>query len=135
MTKRFETKQDLINEEEVIKIITKNKSKYTKLGENEIDFLIDGKSYIEVKCSPNKSNKYKYQILSLIKVVKMQHYSRKLPTFLFYKYTDCIMYINVKDIKGNIKWFERKKNINIRNAVNDSELVVYIPKNEFKIFE
>ena len=135
MSTRYESRQDLVNEEEVVKIFTGGKHPVVKLGKNDIDFLVKDIAYIEVKCSPNDSKQFNFQVLSLIKVVKMQEYSRKLPTYLVYRYSDCIMYINVQDIKGNVKWFERKKGIeNRKDATNDKELVIYIPKCEMKVF-
>lgn len=135
MSTRFETNEDLANEEEVIKIFTRGKHPYVKLGKHDIDYLVTDVAYVEVKCSPNKSTKYRYQVVNLRKIVKMQDCSRELPTYLVYRYTDCIMYIEVKDIVGEVKWFERKKGVeNRKGATNDNELVCYIPKNKMKTF-
>ena len=125
---RFETQQDLDNEERVIKAFTKG-TPYQKLGDHDIDYLIPDRAYVEVKCINSLSTTYDTQILSLIKLVKLQEASRKLPTFVVFAYTDKIMYINFNDIDGYIKHSGRKQR---KGAANDREILVFIDKNKLK---
>lgn len=121
---RFESKQDLENEERVIKAFTKGVP-YQKLGDNDIDYLIPDRAYVEVKCVNSSSTAYNVQILSLIKLVKLQEASRKLPTFVVFAYTDKIMYINFNDIDGYIKHSGREQR---KGAANDREILVFIDR-------
>lgn len=133
---RYETKQDLINEEEVIKHFTKGEHPYEKLGENDLDFVVfskDGKQkicYVEVKCTNTHSEEYKTQIISVKKLKKMQDYRHKLPTYLVYRYSDCTKSIELKNVEGVLKWGGRT--VVRAGAVNDKELVVYIKKTKMK---
>lgn len=133
---RYETKQDLLNEEEVIKRFCKPAGfSYTKLEQNSLDFLVhegkEGKCFAEVKCGGVPSTKYPIQVLSLIKWEKMKTFDSLMPTFLVYKYSDdVILYIRAKDITGAVEKISRA---NPREGnTNDTEFVVKIPKSLFK---
>ena len=124
---RFETKEDLEREREIIDRICKDA---IKLGDNELDFLIKDKAYIEIKSANCKHNTPQFYLISLIKLVKMQEYNKRLPTYLFIQWTDKLTYINFKDIRGNLEPNGRT----IRNgSTNDQELMVHVDPKLFKI--
>jgi len=127
---KFETPEDIKNETSVINKIA-GANKYTKLGPYDLDFEIDGKAYIEIKCYKINSNDFNNCIVSLIKLVKMQAMSKKLPTFLFIQYKDELQYINVNDIEGQIKRGGRAPR---PGNTNDIEFLCYVDKSKFKIF-
>jgi hypothetical protein len=125
---RFETKEDLEREREIMDTISKDA---IKLGDNELDFLIKDKAYIEIKSANCKHNTPPFYLISLIKLVKMQEYSKRLPTYLFIQWTDKLTYINFKDIRGNCEPNGRT----IRNgSTNDQELMVHVDPKLFKIY-
>ena len=125
---RFETKEDLEREREIIDRICKDA---IKLGDNELDFLIKDKAYIEIKSANCKHNTPQFYLISLIKLVKMQEYNKRLPTYLFIQWTDKLTYINFKDIRGNCEPNGRT----IRNgSTNDQELMVHVDPKLFKIY-
>ncbi len=128
---RFETQADLDREEAVIKRIA-NGQKYTKLGENDLDYEIDNIAYIEIKNFTIPSTKYPTQLISCIKLVKMQERSRRMPTFFFAQYTDKLMYINVDDIEGYLKIRGRKPR---PGSTNDQEFVVNVKRSFFKEYK
>ena len=125
---RFETKEDLEREREIMNRICKDA---IKLGNNELDFLIKDKAYIEIKSYNYKHNSLKFYFISLIKLVKLQEYSKKLPTFLFMQWTDKLTYINFKDIEGHIKTNGRTPR---EGSTNDQELIVHVDPKLFKTF-
>mgnify|MGYP003626333429 CR=1 FL=1 len=127
----FETNEDLENEFNVIKKIAKD-NKIIKLSKFDIDYEIVGKAYIEIKCYKIKSNQFSHTIVSLIKLVKMQKASKKLPTFLFIQFIDDLKYINIKDIAGEIKVGGRKPR---KGSTNDLEFLCYVDTNKFKTFK
>ena len=125
---RFETKEDLEREREIMDTISKDA---IKLSDNELDFLIKDKAYIEIKSANCKHNTPPFYLISLIKLVKMQEYSKRLPTYLFIQWTDKLTYINFKDIRGNCEPNGRT----IRNgSTNDQELMVHVDPKLFKIY-
>ena len=125
---RFETKEDLEREREIMDRISKDA---IKLSDNELDFLIKDKAYIEIKSANCKHNTPPFYLISLIKLVKMQEYSKRLPTYLFIQWTDKLTYINFKDIRGNCEPNGRT----IRNgSTNDQELMVHVNPKLFKIY-
>ena len=124
---RFETKENLETERKIMDRICKDA---IKLGDYELDFLIKDKAYIEIKSYNYKHNDLQFIFISLIKLVKMQEYSKKLPTYLFIQWTDKLTYINFKDIRGNLEPNGRT----IRNgSTNDQELMVHVDPKLFKI--
>ena len=125
---RFETKEDLVREREIMDRICKDA---IKLGDYELDFLIKDKAYIEIKSANCKHNTPQFYLISLIKLVKMQEYNKRLTTYLFIQWTDKLTYINFKDIRGNCEPNGRT----IRNgSTNDQELMVHVDPKLFKIY-
>ena len=125
---RFETNEDIERERKIMDRIYKDA---IKLGDYELDFLIKDKAYIEIKSYNYKHNDLQFIFISLIKLVKMQEYSKKLPTYLFIQWTDKLTYINFKDIRGHIEPNGRT----IRNgSTNDQELMVHVDPKLFKIY-
>lgn len=123
---RFETEQDLANELEVMRQFAKG-HQFHKLGENDLDFTIPGKCFVEVKCINSSSTKYDVQIISLIKLVKMQERAKELPTFIVFRYTDAIKYINFKDINGYVRHSGREQR---EGAANDRELLLFVDRSK-----
>ena len=124
---RFETKEDLEREREIMDRICKDA---IKLGDNELDFLIKDKAYIEIKSANCKHNTPQFYLISLIKLVKMQEYNKRLPTYLFIQWTDKLTYINFKDITGHIKTNGRTPR---EGSTNDQELIVHVDPKLFTI--
>ena len=125
---RFETKEDLERERKIMDRICKDA---IKLGDYELDFLIKDKAYIEIKSYNYKHNDLQFIFISLIKLVKMQEYSKKLPTYLFIQWTDKLTYINFKDITGHIKTNGRTPR---EGSTNDQELIVHVDPKLFTIY-
>ena len=98
---------------------------FEKLGENDIDFMIPGRCYAEIKMRKVAFDVDSIEVISLIKVVKMQDKNKHLPTFLVFGFTDCIAYISVVTLIGSVKWGGREQR---NGATNDIELLLYIPK-------
>ena len=130
---RFENEKDLENENGVIdKFCKKFDAMPRKLNENDIDFSLQRLgiivAYVEVKCYTKPSTDYEFQILSMAKIVKMQEYDKKAPTFFVLKYSDDVIYfIRVVDIEGTAKYGGRKKRI---GSTNDQEMLVYCKKSK-----
>ena len=124
---RFETKENLETERKIMDRICKDA---IKLGDYELDFLIKDKAYIEIKSYNYKHNDLQFIFISLIKLVKMQEYSKKLPTYLFIQWTDKLTYINFKDITGHIKTNGRTPR---EGSTNDQELIVHVDPKLFTI--
>ena len=125
---RFETKEDLEREREIMDRISKDA---IKLSDNELDFLIKDKAYIEIKSANCKHNTPPFYLISLIKLVKMQEYSKRLPTYLFIQWTDKLTYINFKDIRGNCEPNGRTPR---EGSSNDQELMIHVDPKLFKIY-
>ncbi len=125
---RFETKEDLEREREIMNTICKDA---IKLGDNELDFLIKDKAYIEIKSYNYKHNQFDYYFISVIKYAKMQEYSKKLPTYLFIQWTDKLTYINFEDADGFIKTNGRTPR---HGSTNDQEKIVHVDPKLFKTF-
>ena len=125
---RFETKEDLERERKIMDRICKDA---IKLGDYELDFLIKDKAYIEIKSYNYKHDALQFIFISLIKLVKMQEYSKKLPTYLFIQWTDKLTYINFKDITGHIKTNGRTPR---EGSTNDQELIVHVDPKLFTIY-
>ena len=125
---RFETNEDLERERKIMDRICKDA---IKLGDYELDFLIKDKAYIEIKSYNYKHDALQFIFISLIKLVKMQEYSKKLPTYLFIQWTDKLTYINFKDITGHIKTNGRTPR---EGSTNDQELIVHVDPKLFTIY-
>ena len=125
---RFETKEDLEREREIMNRICKDA---IKLSDNELDFLIKDKAYIEIKSANCKHNTPQFYLISLIKLVKMQEYNKRLSTYLFIQWTDKLTYINFKDITGHIKTNGRTPR---EGSTNDQELIVHVDPKLFTIY-
>jgi hypothetical protein len=125
---RFETKENLETERKIMDRICKDA---IKLGDYELDFLIKDKAYIEIKSYNYKHDALQFIFISLIKLVKMQEYSKKLSTYLFIQWTDKLTYINFKDITGHIKTNGRTPR---EGSTNDQELIVHVDPKLFKIY-
>ena len=125
---RFETKEDLEREREIMNRICKDA---IKLGDNELDFLIKDKAYIEIKSANCKHNTPQFYLISLIKLVKMQEYNKRLSTYLFIQWTDKLTYINFKDIRGNCEPNGRTPR---EGSSNDQELMIHVDPKLFKIY-
>ena len=125
---RFETKENLETERKIMDRICKDA---IKLGDYELDFLIKDKAYIEIKSYNYKHDALQFIFISLIKLVKMQEYSKKLPTYLFIQWTDKLTYINFKDITGHIKTNGRTPR---EGSTNDQELIVHVDPKLFTIY-
>jgi len=122
---RFETEQDRINEYRIMDCFSCGHP-FKKLGNHDVDFVVPGRCYVEIKAKKFRHDKYPAQLISLIKIVKLQERSRELPAFLVFGFTDCILYIKVEDIKGYVKWSGRKQR---KGATNDRELCLFIDVN------
>ena len=125
---RFETNEDIERERKIMDRIYKDA---IKLGDYELDFLIKDKAYIEIKSYNYKHNDLQFIFISLIKLVKMQEYSKKLPTYLFIQWTDKLTYINFKDITGHIKTNGRTPR---EGSSNDQELMIHVDPKLFTIY-
>jgi hypothetical protein len=125
---RFETKEDLEREREIMDRICKDA---IKLGDNELDFIIKDKSYIEIKSANCKHNTPSFYLVSLIKLTKLQEYSKRLPTYLFIQWTDKLNYINFKDIRGNLEPNGRTPR---EGSSNDQELMVHVDPKLFRTY-
>ena len=125
---RFETKEDLERERKIMDTISKDA---IKLGDNELDFLIKDKAYIEIKSATCKHNTPPFYLVNLGKLYKMQEYSKKLPTYLFIQWTDKLTYINFKDIRGNCEPNGRTPR---EGSSNDQELMIHVDPKLFKIY-
>ena len=125
---RFETKEDLERERKIMDRICKDA---IKLGDYELDFLIKDKAYIEIKSANCKHNTPQFYLISLIKLVKMQEYNKRLPTYLFIQWTDKLTYINFKDIRGNCEPNGRTPR---EGSSNDQELMIHVDPKLFKIY-
>ena len=139
---RYETDADLANEMAAIEQWLPNFKNYqaVKLGQYDLDFEIhrastpEGKfkklCCVEVKCYNVPHNKYPIQVLSLIKLRKLQAEAKKIRTFLVCRYSDgVILYIDATRITGEIGMFSRK---NQREGnTNDTEMCIRIPKSNF----
>ena len=123
---RFETAQDRANERKVMEVFASGHP-FKKLGDNDVDFIVPGKCYVEIKARKVAFDVYPTLVISLIKVIKMQERSKYLPTFLVFGFTDCIAYINLVALCGSVKWGGREQR---DGAANDMELLLYIPKSE-----
>jgi hypothetical protein len=125
---RFETKEDLEREREIMDRICKDA---IKLGDNELDFIIKDKAYIEIKSANCKHNTPSFYLVSLIKLTKLQEYSKRLPTYLFIQWTDKLNYINFKDIRGNLEPNGRTPR---EGSSNDQELMVHVDPKLFRTY-
>ena len=125
---RFETNEDIEREREIMDTISKDA---IKLSDNELDFLIKDKAYIEIKNYNYKHDALQFYFINLIKLVKMQECSKKLPTYLFIQWTDKLTYINFKDITGHIKTNGRTPR---EGSTNDQELIVHVDPKLFTIY-
>jgi hypothetical protein len=126
----FETETDLLNELEIIKKIA-GKNEFKKLDRFGLDYEITGKAFIEIKKYNSEFEKYPTKIVSCIKLVKMQQASKILPTYLFIQYLDKLVYIDSKNIEGELKKGGRSER---EGSTNDKEFLVYVPKSKFKEF-
>lgn len=126
----FETEKDLLNELAVIKKIA-GKNEFKKLDRFGLDFEITGKAFIEIKKYKSNFDAYQNVIVSCIKLVKMQEASKFLPTYLFIQYIDKLVYIDSKNIEGQLKKGGR---VERKGSTNDIEFLVYVPKSKFKKF-
>ena len=131
MAVRFESSKDIEREKKVMQLIAKGQD-YKKLGDYNLDYLITGKAYIEIKNYNNPSSKYSNFIVSIIKLTKMQKADRILPTYYFLNFTDELYYIRCIDIQGNVRYGGREKR---EGSTNDQELLVWMPKEQFKIYK
>lgn len=128
---RFETKEDRANERMIMEVFARG-HEFIKLDDHDVDFVIPGKCYVEVKAKKYKHNKYPGQMISLIKILKLQEKGReinpetkeKIPAFLVFGYTDYVAYIEINDVEGYVRLGGRKKR---KGAANDRELILYIP--------
>ena len=125
---RFETKEDLERERQIMDRICKDA---IKLGGNELDFLIKDKAYIEIKSANCKHNTPPFYLVNLGKLYKMQEYGKRLPTYLFIQWTDKLTYINFKDIRGNCEPNGRTPR---EGSSNDQELMIHVDPKLFKTF-
>ena len=126
----FETENDLLNELEIIKKIA-GKNEFKKLDKFGLDFEIVGKAFIEIKKYNIDFEKYQNMIVSCIKLVKLQEASKFLPTYLFIQYLDKLVYIDIKNIEGELKKGGR---VERKGSTNDKEFLVYVPRSKFKEF-
>ena len=130
---RFESRQDLINEQKVIEVLLKEGESFQKLKENDLDFLVKKKNgessyFAEVKCTKRSSESLPRQMLSAAKIIKMKKKKKEtgVPVYLIYRYSNCISVIEVDKINGH---FELNGRISPREgAANDTEMVVWIPR-------
>jgi hypothetical protein len=133
---RYETAEDIKNEEEVIKLFAKKGNfEYKKLNQHSLDFALLKndivKCFVEVKCFKSRSNQYPTQVVSLIKFDKMLDYSKLAPVYFVCRYSDNkIMYIKSEDIKGSLMMFRRT--IQRIGNTDDSEIVVHVERSKFK---
>jgi hypothetical protein len=125
----FEKPEDLEREKNAIeKFVNVFKGSYKKLDPYDIDFKIfneDKKhiAFVEVKGrNKDMSNAYPLPI-SLEKVAKLM--AKKMVSVVIWACNDGIIYAQVKDLIGEVKWGGRPPR---EGAVNDEELMIYYAK-------
>jgi hypothetical protein len=121
---QFQSESDLVNERMIMESFACGHP-FKKLDGHDVDFVIPNRCYVEVKARKFKHNRYPVEIISLIKLVKLQEKGRILPAFLVFGFTDCIGYIEVNDVRGNVRLFGRKPR---KGSTNDMELMLFISK-------
>jgi hypothetical protein len=131
MGKVFETQKDRDIELKIIRKIA-GSNKIIKLPKEGLDYEIEGKAFIEIKRYHINSDQFRYTMVSLIKLVKLQKYSRKLPTYLFIQFNDKLKYINVNQISGKIE--QRGRAIKRAGSSNDREIICHIDNYKFITF-
>jgi hypothetical protein len=126
----YESKQDLENEERLMKHICPNHP-YKKLDQFDLDYEIIGKCFIEIKCYNSFFYESTTQVISMIKLLTLQKRDKILPTYLFAQYQDGIWYIACKDIEGYFRYTGRKPR---SGSTNDHEMLVFVDKSKFRKF-
>ena len=131
----FETKQDLINEEQVaLKFADVGGFEYKKLTRDLLDYVLlkngKGVCFLEIKCFKTNHDTYPTVLNSIYKWDKMMQFERLLPTYFACSYLDGkVLYIRATDIKGDIRWAGRKPR---KGSANDMEACIFIPTNKMK---
>lgn len=125
----FEKPEDLERERNAIeKFVSLFGGSYQKLDQFDIDFKIFDKdkkliAYVEVKGrKKDMSNAYPLPI-SLEKVSKLV--GKRLNPVVVWACNDGIIYAQVKDVVGEVKWGGRPPR---EGSVNDEELMIYYSK-------
>lgn len=125
----FEKPEDLEREKNAIeKFVSLFGGSYQKLGQFDIDFKVFDKdktliAYVEVKGrKKDMSNAYPLPI-SLEKVSKLV--GKRLNPVVVWACNDGIIYAQVKDVVGEVKWGGRPPR---EGSVNDDELMIYYTK-------
>jgi len=125
----FEKPEDLEREKNAIeKFVSLFGGSYQKLDQFDIDFKIFDKdkkliAYVEVKGrNKDMSNAYPLPI-SLEKVSKLV--GKRLNPVVVWACNDGIIYAQVKDVVGEVKWGGRPPR---EGSVNDEELMIYYTK-------
>ena len=130
---RFENDNDLKREVKAIALFCKKfLAKWTKLGENDIDFKVTRGSkvcYVEVKGrNRNLDNAYPLPIAAR-KMVKLC--DKKMPGIIIWDCFGGIIYANVNDIEGTCRIGGRKAR---EGSHNDIECMLYFNK-QTNLFE
>ena len=127
---KFETPKDLRNEHEVIEAFCdKYGTEFTKMPNWDIDYLIHKKGkaecFAEVKNYTYTYVQYERQLLSMIKLGKLNACTKYLPTILLMRWgCGTIGWIRIEKIQGVIKWGGRTPRI---GSKNDKEFLIYFP--------
>lgn len=135
--KKFESNSDLAKEHQTIGVFCETyNTNFTKLPDWEIDYLVSkkgkAKCFVEVKNYTFDFDKYDTCMISLIKIGKMIKAKDYLPVVLLMRWgCGTKGWINLTDIKGEIKWGGRKPR---DGAANDQEFLIYYPRSAVNIF-
>lgn len=146
MAVRFETADDLRNEEDTIREFCENFGLgYGKLAYFDIDFYLSKEGYqigeAEVKCYTTPHDKYDHQILSSRKYLTLMSrcfaFARtdemEYRPMLVCRYSDgVILYVNFRTLIGKIPFPEKGGRAERLGSANDQEWIVKIPKNLMK---
>jgi hypothetical protein len=137
----FETQQDIDNEYEVLREFLNSRDeqfKWMKLPKWELDYMVTDEKdekllcFLEIKCYTRDFDETEKQMISMIKYNKMLNYNRIAPTYFLAKYKcGTLAYIHVSNICGKIGWGGRAN----RGGANDTEKMVWCPKDKFKIID
>jgi hypothetical protein len=95
----------------------------------------DGKmaALAELKCRNNASTKYSTVFLALRKWLDLQRFSLAfgLPSFFIVRFTDCIRFIDVREVMGVLSIGQNSRN----EKANDTEPVIEVPIASMKVLK
>jgi hypothetical protein len=136
MRPRYETEEDRNGETAVVASLCRRwDCSANKLSDRyELDYLLlregRGKAWLEIKIRTNKRDAYRDYMISFGKVLAARRLSQGsgLPSFLLVKWTDCVGYMRLNDIK---RFYVSIGGRTDREDFQDIEPVVYIPTQDF----